>query len=142
MADDTWYSVAVPILEYVHEHGDFKTVFTVGLIAEATGIDPADVAVELERLVDAGFINGPLQATCLAETSLCGRLRKARSVRRGYASSAPGRATTPTRLSWRSSTAASPRRRTPREKVEADGPQEQRDRCRQAADRGPGSAIF
>jgi len=30
----------------------------------------------------------------------------------------------------------------PREKVEADGPQEQRDRCRQAADRGPGSAIF
>jgi hypothetical protein len=63
MVDDSWFSVAVPILEYVHEQGDLGTLIDVGHIAADTGIDPAEVAVELERLVDAHYINGPLQKT-------------------------------------------------------------------------------
>jgi hypothetical protein len=96
MVEDTWYSVAIPILEYVHEHGDFKPVVTVGLIAETTGIDPADVAEELERRVDAGFISGLLHQYLSGGDFSVWSLRRRRSVSAGYASSAPVRATTPT----------------------------------------------
>ena len=94
--EDTWYSVAIPILEYVPEHGDFKPVVSVGLVAEATGIAPADVAVELERLVDAGFINGPLHQYLSGGDFSVWSLEEASHGERGVGVVAPVRATTPT----------------------------------------------
>jgi hypothetical protein len=60
MAEDQWYSVAVPILEYVHARGEPFWLMSVGEIALETGLDPNVVAVELERLQEAGYVTGPL----------------------------------------------------------------------------------
>jgi hypothetical protein len=60
MAEDSWYSVVVPILEYVHAHGEPFWLMSVGEIALETGLPTSVVAVELERLQEAGFVTGPL----------------------------------------------------------------------------------
>jgi hypothetical protein len=61
MAEDRWYDVALPILEYVHAHGGPLDLLSVADIAEGTGLSPQDVAVELDSLCQAGFVNGTLR---------------------------------------------------------------------------------
>jgi len=60
MADDRWYSMAVPILEWVHENGSKRDVVSVGAIAAGTDLEPNDVTDELERLCNADYIVGPV----------------------------------------------------------------------------------
>jgi hypothetical protein len=63
VVEDRWHSVAVPILEYMREHARPMTMIPVWHIADATGIDPTDVAVELDSLIAAGYVVGPLRKT-------------------------------------------------------------------------------
>lgn len=58
---DLWESRALPILRYVGAHETSMGFISVGEIAKETGIDVHAVAVELERLIDAGYIPGQLQ---------------------------------------------------------------------------------
>ena len=58
MLMDRWYRVAIPILEYVQENSDPEDSLSVGQIASGTGLGPEDVKIELERLVDAGYLVG------------------------------------------------------------------------------------
>jgi hypothetical protein len=62
MAEDRWQTVAVLILEYVHENGGQFELLSVGEIAVATRIDPKEVAVELDSLSDAPEAAGTLGA--------------------------------------------------------------------------------
>ena len=61
MVEDRWYSVAVPILGYVHENGGQFKLVHVGQIAAATGIEPTEVAAELDSLIAARYLVGPLK---------------------------------------------------------------------------------
>jgi hypothetical protein len=61
MAEERWYSMAVPILEFVDVRGKEADIVTVGAIAAATGLEPNDVADEVQRLCNAGYLVGPLQ---------------------------------------------------------------------------------
>jgi hypothetical protein len=61
VAEDRWYSVALPILDCVHDAGGKTGFLSVGAIAAATGIPPNDVVDEVERLCAAGYLTGPLQ---------------------------------------------------------------------------------
>lgn len=61
MADDRWYRVAVPILEYVADHGGPLELLNVAMIADAIGVDRFEVAAELERLGNAGYLAGHLK---------------------------------------------------------------------------------
>lgn len=58
MLMDRWYRVAIPILEYVHENSDPEDSLSVGQIAAGTSLGPEDVSIELESLVDAGYLVG------------------------------------------------------------------------------------
>lgn len=60
MAEDRWYRVAVPILEFVHENGDKMRFLNMGAIAAGTGLEPNEVTDEVERLCAAGYLTGPL----------------------------------------------------------------------------------
>jgi hypothetical protein len=57
MADDRWYSVAVPILEFVRENKDEADWVSFSAIAVATGLDPNQIIDEVERLCALGFLN-------------------------------------------------------------------------------------
>jgi len=59
MAEDRWYRVALPILEYVHEHGGQLTLLGVGDIADGTDLEPEEVAEEIEQLSAAGYLAAP-----------------------------------------------------------------------------------
>ncbi len=60
--DDTWYSRAVPILRAVREveGTDESYVLQIGSLADRTGLDPNHIVVEVERLIDDGFLAGKL----------------------------------------------------------------------------------
>lgn len=60
MAEDRWYSVAVPILQYMHETAGPQTLIPIWQVTDATGIDVNEVSVELDRLIAAGYLVGPL----------------------------------------------------------------------------------
>lgn len=60
MAEDTWRSVAVPLLECIHEHGGQLSLLSVEELSQRTGLEPLVVAEEVERLADAGYLAGGL----------------------------------------------------------------------------------
>jgi hypothetical protein len=57
MADDRWYSVAVPILEFVRENKDDSGWISFSAIAAGTGLDPNEIIDEVEVLCAFGFLN-------------------------------------------------------------------------------------
>jgi hypothetical protein len=61
-SDDAWYSRALPILEAVRdiEGSDESYVFQIGALADRTGLDPRHVVVEVERLIEGGYLSGKL----------------------------------------------------------------------------------
>ena len=61
MAEDRWYAVALPILDYVHERGGTFVLLRIGDIAEGTGLEPVEVATEVERLSGAGYLAGSIR---------------------------------------------------------------------------------
>ena len=52
--------MAVPILEFLGEHAGLKMEIPVWHIADETGIDPDNVGFELENLIAACFVIGPI----------------------------------------------------------------------------------
>ena len=61
MAEDRWYAVALPILDYVHDNGGPLVLLHIGDIAEGTGLDPVQVATEVERLSSADYLAGSIR---------------------------------------------------------------------------------
>jgi len=61
MAEDRWSGIAFPILEFVHENGAQMGIVNIRQIAAGTGLEPNEIADEVERLCAAGFIMGPLR---------------------------------------------------------------------------------
>lgn len=59
---DTWYLRALPILEAVREveGTDESYVLRIGALADRTGLEPRHVVVEVERLIEAGYLSGKL----------------------------------------------------------------------------------
>ncbi len=61
MADDTWSSIAVPILNYVASiQNPAIQVISIGKLAEAVGSNPMAVVDEVERLMAAQYMTGNL----------------------------------------------------------------------------------
>lgn len=56
MAEDRWFSRAVPLLEAIAEREGIGVVITVDALTDATGLDTAEVVVEMDRLIGAGFV--------------------------------------------------------------------------------------
>ena len=57
---DLWETRALPILRHIAAHEGEQRFINIGELAEATGIEPNLVTVEVERLLDAGYIAGDL----------------------------------------------------------------------------------
>lgn len=62
MSNDSWYSRALPILQAVGEVEGTEDAYglRIGDLADRTGLDPRQVAVEVERLLDGGYVSGQL----------------------------------------------------------------------------------
>jgi hypothetical protein len=56
-----WETRALPILRYIAAHEADDTFITVGDLADATGIEAKLVTLEVERLLDGGYIPGALR---------------------------------------------------------------------------------
>jgi predicted ArsR family transcriptional regulator len=61
MADDTWTTVAVPILESLATLPPEAIGVDIGPLADDVGLDPLVVCRELERLIEAGYVHGKVQ---------------------------------------------------------------------------------
>ncbi len=62
MTDDTWWSLAVPILNHLASIENPGTeVITMGQLAEVVDSNAFSVADEVERLIDAGYMSGNLR---------------------------------------------------------------------------------
>ena len=59
MVEDTWYALALPLLDYLSELPP-HSLPNVGEIADLLGADPMAVAQEIDRLAAAGYIEGGL----------------------------------------------------------------------------------
>ena len=58
---DLWETRALPILRFIAEQEGQQRLITIGELAEATGVAPNLVTVEVERLLEAGYIPGRLR---------------------------------------------------------------------------------
>lgn len=58
MADETWFSIEVPVLEYIANNGGWQSSVSVVDISDATGIPVDEVAGSLMKLDQAGFLGG------------------------------------------------------------------------------------
>lgn len=63
MVEDTRQSVALPPMEYIHEHGGMLTVLSVEQLSGGTGLEPLVVAEEIDHLAEAGYLAGDLHKT-------------------------------------------------------------------------------
>ncbi len=114
--DETWYSRALPILEAVRdvEGTDNAYVLQIGDLADRTGLDPRHVVVEVERLIDGGYLSGKLSKLLTGGDVRPWHIDYARLAPAGEGRSACGPRTIPTRRSSPCSIAELPRRPTRR----------------------------
>jgi hypothetical protein len=54
---DKWYSRAVPVLEAIDAREGVGNIVSIGDLAHATGLDPDEIGVEVERLIADGFVD-------------------------------------------------------------------------------------
>jgi DNA-binding MarR family transcriptional regulator len=80
---DLWESRALPILKYIAAHETDMGFITVGELSSALTIDGHAVTVELERLIDAGYIPGTLQKMMTGGDPASWFLTKSRLTERG-----------------------------------------------------------
>lgn len=59
--DETWESVAVPLMKAIAERESAADLVMVGDLAESAALDPEATLVELVRLVDAQYVSGEVQ---------------------------------------------------------------------------------
>ncbi len=62
-AGDLWEERALPILRYIGAHETDMGFISIGDISKATGIEGHAVVIELERLIEAGYIPPELTKT-------------------------------------------------------------------------------
>jgi hypothetical protein len=58
VADDEWYDLAEPLLEYIHANAPKMGSMNVGAIADALQRDPQAVAKQIDKLHGAQFLTG------------------------------------------------------------------------------------
>ena len=106
MADDTWDIRVLPILEHLAsiERGA-GAITNIGEIADATGLDPDVVVLELERLIGGGYVDGDLAKLLTGGNVRPWTLAGVRSVT-GWPM-LPLAVRPPVSTSWRSSAASS-----------------------------------
>lgn len=80
---DLWEERALPILRYIAAHETSMGFISIGELSSALGIDGHALAVELERLIDAGYIPGELQAMATGGDPNPWFLTKSRLTERG-----------------------------------------------------------
>jgi hypothetical protein len=80
---DLWESRALPILRYIAANETDMNFINVGEIAQATDIEGHAVVIELERLIDAGYIPGTLQKMMTGGDPSSWFLSKSRLTERG-----------------------------------------------------------
>jgi hypothetical protein len=80
---DLWEERALPILRYIAAHETDMGFISIGDLSTALGIDGHALAVELERLIDAGYIPGKLQMMMTGGDPNPWFLTKARLTERG-----------------------------------------------------------
>jgi hypothetical protein len=60
VADDTWYTLALPLLEYLSQLPP-HSLPNVGDVADALTADPDAVVTEIDRLAEANYIRGGVE---------------------------------------------------------------------------------
>lgn len=80
---DLWEERAQPILRYIAAHETDMGFITIGDLSTALGIDGHALAVELERLIEAGYIPGKLQMMMTGGDPTSWFLTKSRLTERG-----------------------------------------------------------
>ena len=80
---DLWEERALPILRYIAAHETDMGFIEIGELADATGIDGHSVVVEVERLIEAGYIPGDLTKMMTGGDPSSWFLTKSRLTERG-----------------------------------------------------------
>jgi hypothetical protein len=80
---DLWEERALPILRYVGAHETDMAFISIGEISKATGIDSHAVVIEIDRLMDAGYIPGSRQKMMTGGDPSSWFLTKSRLTERG-----------------------------------------------------------
>jgi predicted ArsR family transcriptional regulator len=80
---DLWEERALPILRYIAAHETDMGFISIGELSTALGIDGHALAVELERLIEAGYIPGKLQMMMTGGDPTSWFLTKSRLTERG-----------------------------------------------------------
>ena len=62
MQQDTWQTIAIPILEYVAHH-ESDGLIMIGDLADAIDADPMTVSQEVDRLAGAGYLGDAVAKT-------------------------------------------------------------------------------
>ncbi len=83
LAPDLWESRALPILKYIAAHETDMAFITVGELSSSLALDGHAVTVELEWLIDAGYIPGTLQKMMTGGDPTSWFLTNARLTERG-----------------------------------------------------------
>lgn len=80
---DLWESRALPVLKYIAAHETDMGFITIADLANATGIDGHAVVIEVERLIESGYIPGDLQKMMTGGDPSSWFLTKSRLTERG-----------------------------------------------------------
>ena len=80
---DLWEERALPILRHIAAHETDQAVINIGNLSAALGLDGHAVVVEVERLIDAGYIPGELQKMMTGGDPSSWFLTKSRLTERG-----------------------------------------------------------
>ncbi|MHB8499786.1 MAG: hypothetical protein ACYDHE_02455 [Candidatus Acidiferrales bacterium] len=80
---DLWESRALPILKYIAAHETDMGFITVAELASATDIEGHAVVIEVERLIESGYVPGDLQKMMTGGDPSSWFLTKSRLTERG-----------------------------------------------------------
>jgi hypothetical protein len=83
MADETWESRAIPIMDLIAANEDPHALTSLDEFSDATGLSHVEVEVELERLINAEFIEGKIHRTMSGRNRGHWRLPGAMLLERG-----------------------------------------------------------
>jgi hypothetical protein len=78
-----WESRALPILKYIAAHETDMGFITIAELASATGIEGHAMVIEVERLIESGYVPGDLQKMMTGGDPSSWFLTKSRLTERG-----------------------------------------------------------
>jgi hypothetical protein len=80
---DLWEQRALPILRYIGAHETDMAFISIGEISNEAGIEGHAIVIEVERLIDAGYVPGTLQKMMTGGDPSSWFLTKSRLTERG-----------------------------------------------------------